>query len=77
MAIERTPGYGKVVIEDQRLGEGDLLILANAYGINSALIDAALTARERGVFVIGVSSNTCRSNSARPPGKAPVAAESA
>ena len=56
MAIERTPGYGKVVIEDQRLGEGDLLILANAYGINSALIDAALTARERGVFVIGVSS---------------------
>ena len=58
MAIERTPGYGKVVIEDQRLGDGDLLILANAYGINSALIDAALTARERGVFVIGVSSRT-------------------
>ena len=58
MAIERTPGYGKVVIENQGLGEGDLLILANAYGINSALIDAALTARERGVFVIGVSSRT-------------------
>ncbi len=58
MAVERTPGYGKVVIESQGLGEGDLLILANAYGINSALIDAALTARERGVFVIGVSSRT-------------------
>jgi len=56
MAIERTPGYGKIVITDQGLGEGDLLILANAYGINAALIDAALEAKRRGVFLIGVSS---------------------
>jgi len=56
MAIERTPGYGKVVIADQRLGEGDLLILVNAYGINAALIDAALEAKRRGAFVIGISS---------------------
>ena len=56
MAIERTPGYGRVVIENQGLGPDDLLILVNAYGINSALIDAALTAREKGVFLVGVSS---------------------
>ena len=56
MAIERTPGYGRIVIADRRLGEGDLLILVNAYGINAALIDAAQIARERGVFLIGVSS---------------------
>lgn len=56
MAIERTPGYGKVVIDDAALGEDDLLILVNAYGINAALIDAALTARERGVSLIGVTS---------------------
>ena len=56
MAIERTPGYGKVVIADQRLGKGDLLILVNAYGINAALIDAALEARRNGAFLIGVSS---------------------
>jgi len=62
MAIERTPGYGKVVITDQRLGEGDLLILVNAYGINAALIDAALEAKRRGVFVIGVSSREHASN---------------
>ena len=49
MAIERTPGYGRLVIEDRDLGEGDLLVLVNAYGINAALIDAALAARERGV----------------------------
>ena len=56
MAIERTPGYGKVVIADRGLGEDDLLLLVNAYGINAALIDAALEAKRRGVFLIGVSS---------------------
>lgn len=57
MAVERTPGYGRIVIRDQRLGDGDLLILVNAYGMNAALIDAALEARERGVFLIGVNSH--------------------
>ncbi|MES2390307.1 MAG: SIS domain-containing protein [Acidobacteriota bacterium] len=56
MAIERVPGYGKVVIADQNLGKNDVLILVNAYGINAALIDAALEAKCRGCFVIGVSS---------------------
>ncbi|MDO5605370.1 MAG: sugar isomerase domain-containing protein [Paracoccus sp. (in: a-proteobacteria)] len=56
MAIERTPGIGRIVIRDQGLGPEDVLILVNAYGINAALIDAALEARERGVRVIGISS---------------------
>lgn len=56
MAIERTPGYGRIVIDDQCLGPDDLLILVNAYGINAALIDAALRARELGISTIGVSS---------------------
>lgn len=56
MAIERTPGYGRIVIRDRELGNGDLLILVNAYGINAALIDAALEARKRGVRLIGISS---------------------
>lgn len=64
MAIERTPGYGKVVINDADLKEGDLLILANSYGINAALIDAALEARRRGVFLIGVSSRDHASQTA-------------
>ncbi|WP_212745907.1 sugar isomerase domain-containing protein [Sinomonas susongensis] len=58
MAIERTPGYGRIVIDDAGLGAGDILILVNAYGINSALIDAALTARERSVTTVGVSSRS-------------------
>ncbi|QHE53037.1 sugar isomerase domain-containing protein [Pontibacillus sp. HMF3514] len=56
MAIERTPGYGNIVIEDNQLQKGDLLILINSYGINTALIDAALEAKKRGVKLIGVTS---------------------
>src|SRR5690606_16618709 len=56
MAIERTPGYGRIVINDYGLEQGDLLILVNAYGINAATIDAALEAKSRGAFVISVSS---------------------
>ena len=74
MAIERTPKYGRIVIENQGLGNGDLLILVNAYGINAALIEAALTARERGVTLIGISSrahaeNTAADHPARHPSK--------
>ncbi|MBV9168783.1 MAG: SIS domain-containing protein [Chloroflexi bacterium] len=65
MAMERTPGYGRIVIEDYGLGEGDLLLLINAYGINAALIDAALEARRCGVRTIGVTS--VRHASATPP----------
>ena len=56
MAIERLPGYGRIVIADRNIGAGDLLILVNAYGINAALIDAALEAKSRGADVIGISS---------------------
>jgi uncharacterized phosphosugar-binding protein len=74
MAIERTPGYGRVVINDQGLGPDDVLVLVNAYGINAALIDAALRARELGVTTIGVSSrehasNTSPDHPARHPSK--------
>lgn len=75
MAIERTPGYGRSVIELAGLGAEDVLILVNAYGINAALIDAALTAHERGVYLIGISSRehaeqTAPDHPARHPSKA-------
>lgn len=56
MAIERTPGYGGIVIGDNDLQSGDLLIVVNAYGINAATIDAAIEAKERGVKTIGICS---------------------
>lgn len=56
MAVERTPGYGRIVIDDYGLKDGDLLIIINAYGINSATIDAAMEAKRRGVKTIGITS---------------------
>ncbi len=56
MQTERLPGYGKIVVNDYGIGKGDLLVVVNAYGINSATIDAALTAKENDAKVIGVSS---------------------
>lgn len=74
MAIERTPGYGKVVIANRGLGDTDLLVLVNAYGINAALIDSALEARSRGCTIIGISSaghaaDTAKDHPARHPTK--------
>ncbi len=56
MQVERLPGYGRIVVEDYGIGTGDVLLVVNAYGINSATIDAALTAKEHGATVIGVCS---------------------
>ena len=74
MQVERLPGYGKIIVEDYSIGTGDLLLVCNAYGINSATIDAAITAKERGATVIGISShehaNNCPKNHpARHPSK--------
>jgi uncharacterized phosphosugar-binding protein len=74
MQVERLPGYGSIIVEDYGIGEEDLLIVCNAYGINSATIDATLTAKARGAKVIGVSShkhaNECpKDHPARHPSK--------
>lgn len=74
MAIERTPGYGRIVIDDHQLEGGNLLIIVNAYGMNVATIDAALEAKDRGVKTISVSSfqhaeNTPQNHPARHPSK--------
>jgi uncharacterized phosphosugar-binding protein len=56
MMVERTPGYAKAVLKYYDLQPGDLLIIVNAYGINSATIDSALFCRENGITAIGVTS---------------------
>src|SRR5699024_11675198 len=35
MAVERTPGYGRIAIDNYDLCSVDMLILVNAYGINA------------------------------------------
>ena len=56
MAVERTAGYGRSVLQNAYLSAGDILIIVNAYGVNSSTIDCATYAREIGVTTIGVTS---------------------
>ena len=56
MAIERTPGYARAILGDSEMADGDMLFIVNAYGINSATIDSADYARERGILSVGVTS---------------------
>ena len=56
MRIERTPGYARAILAAVEYEAGDVLIIVNAYGINSATIDSAMYAREHGLTSIGVTS---------------------
>jgi uncharacterized phosphosugar-binding protein len=56
--IERTPGYAKSVLDSYDIHKGEVIIIANAYGINSMTIDCALEAKERGLKTIGVTSTS-------------------
>ncbi len=56
MAIERLPGFGKIVMDNNPVQAGDVMVLINAYGINASVIDIALEAKKRGVTVIAVTS---------------------
>ena len=56
MRIERTPGYARALLAEVPFDDGDLLIIVNAYGINSATIDSAMYAHEVGLTTIGVTS---------------------
>jgi uncharacterized phosphosugar-binding protein len=54
--IERTPGYAAAVLEYHQVGQGDVLLIVNAYGINACTIEAAVEGRDRGCSTIAVTS---------------------
>ena len=56
--IERTPSYAKSVLDSYNIKEGEVMIIANSYGINSMTIDSALEAKSRGLKTIGVTSKS-------------------
>jgi uncharacterized phosphosugar-binding protein len=56
--VERTPGYAKAVLDTYGVHKGDVLVIVNAYGINSVTIDSALECRERGVVSIAITSKS-------------------
>jgi len=57
--IERCPGYGIKVMDAYGLTKpGEVVIIVNAYGINSMTIDVALESRKRGLKTIGITSDS-------------------
>ncbi|SKA13187.1 sugar isomerase domain-containing protein [Consotaella salsifontis] len=58
--IERTPGYAAKVLDSYRVGRtpGEIIVIVNAYGVNSMCIDVALEARARGMASIGITSHS-------------------
>jgi uncharacterized phosphosugar-binding protein len=58
--IERTPGYALKVLDAYRVGRkpGEVIIIVNAYGVNSMCIDTVLEAKKRKMVTIGVTSRS-------------------
>jgi uncharacterized phosphosugar-binding protein len=61
-AIERLPGYAKILLDTYPIKEGDILILVSVSGRNAVPIELAQLAKERGIVVIGVTSIEYTSN---------------
>lgn len=58
--IERTPGYALKVLDAYRVGRkpGEVIIIVNAYGVNSMCIDTVLEAKKRRMITIGITSRS-------------------
>lgn len=56
--VERTPGYAKAVLDAYGVVSGDVMVIVNAYGINSMTVDCALECKERGVTSIAITSTS-------------------
>ncbi len=54
--MERIPEYGKIIVDAQPLGEGDVMLVHSVSGRNTVPIDVALRAREKGAKVIVLTS---------------------
>lgn len=54
--LEREMDYAKQFMKDQDIRENDIMIVISTSGRNPVPIDVALIAKEKGAFVIGISS---------------------
>lgn len=54
--IEKLTGYVKPILDYYKFNSGDVIIIANPYGINCATIDAAIEAKKKGLTVIALTS---------------------
>lgn len=63
--LERTEGYVEQYLSHEPLRGGDVLVVFSHSGRNAAPVEAAMYGKERGLFVVAVTS---KANLERPPG---------
>jgi uncharacterized phosphosugar-binding protein len=70
-AMERLQGYAQVLLDNNPIGNGDVLIVVSVSGRNAVPVEIAQLARDRGIKVIGVTSRayTQAFDSRHPSGK--------
>ena len=54
--LERLPGLAEALIDSERIGPHDILIVVSNSGGNAACVEMALAARSRGVPTVGLTS---------------------
>jgi uncharacterized phosphosugar-binding protein len=54
--LERLPGLGKGIIAETPIQPGDVLIVHSVSGRNAVSVEAAQAGREKGAFIIAVTS---------------------
>lgn len=54
--LERLPGLGKIILEQNHVSEGDLLILHSVSGRNTVPVDMALEAKRLGVTTVCITN---------------------
>ncbi len=54
--MERIEGLNKIIIEYNQISQGDIVIFGSAYGINPVAIGGAIECRNRGAYVISITS---------------------
>lgn len=55
--LERTPGYGNVVVSSHDIRPNEVVIVASNSGVNPVPIDVVLASRERGARTIAITSD--------------------
>ncbi len=66
--IERMADYGRIIVDNQPIGSGDVVIIHSVSGRNTVTVDFAMRCKEKGAYVIALTSlQTAQAQASRHP----------